>query len=856
MLQWLGTQVQQLTSGYEVHKQIGSGGAGAAPVEGLLCQTRTNSQPVSLFTFDTSSTNAKQSADVLKKDCSTLARLRHPNILEVKAAASETSNSNSLSFAAEPLVANLANVLGNLNGFDHTSPAKFKDEFKLDEVDIQRGILSLCQALEFLHKNGWTHVALSPEAIFINAKGDWKLALFSFAQHSTSSPTASSPFYLSNYPPFCSPSLDFLAPETVLDSSCSTASDLWSLGCLIYSLYNYGHSPISCAGNVNSYKSRMMSALDSLFSNSNNLPQGLEDLVRGLLKQSPQQRLSLSSFQSSPYFDNLLVSTITFLETIVEKNQVTKAQFFKGLVQILPQYSMKTVNRKILPALLGELKDPLMSPFILPCLFWISENSSEQEFTTGILPSLKPIFQLNEPPQALLLLLSRMDIFMKKITSADVFKRGPYPPQHDIFTNDFKSTDFNSTDVMPLLYTSLTTPHPQIQEQAIKTIPILLPNLDFSTVKSSLFPKLAHIYQTSTTLSIRVACLITLHAMLKLLDKFTVVEKVVPLLKGNTIREASVLVALLVVWEEVAKVVEKEVVAGVVLGECWKMAVDPCLNVKQFRRFMKVIREIGERVEEAQVKFLEERKGVMEVSPEVSGLKVGGAGGSGSGAGRSEGVSQAPDFASLVRGSTRPSAAAAATAPSSSADVNGFADFTSFSQTSQPTSQHRQSNEWAAFNQPPQSSISTNAVPIQQPLQPTSNASFANWNSQPSFTSTSNVMSPIQPTATQSFSVKIPTTSASNSSSYGGVFGASTPSTVIPTLAPPPMFASTPLQPSGGVTSFSAAPPPGWGTQQPVMMGQNFMTPMVGQQQFSGQQQSSAQASKRSNKMNEFDPFG
>ncbi|ORY45271.1 kinase-like protein [Rhizoclosmatium globosum] len=831
MLQWLGTQVQQLTSGYEVHKQIGSGGAGLQ-WKVFSATSRTNSQPVSLFTFDTSSTNAKQSADVLKKDCSTLARLRHPNILEVKAAASETSNSNSLSFAAEPLVANLANVLGNLNGFDHTSPAKFKDEFKLDE-------------------NGWTHVALSPEAIFINAKGDWKLALFSFAQHSTSSPTATSPFYLSNYPPFCSPSLDFLAPETVLDSSCSTASDLWSLGCLIYSLYNYGHSPISCAGNVNSYKSRMMSALDSLFSNSNNLPQGLEagnigkctqnvgrevkdefekkghnksesdadihlesvegglktyamtksqtaphltwefiDLVRGLLKQSPQQRLSLASFQSSPYFDNLLVSTITFLETIVEKNQVTKAQFFKGLVQILPQYSMKTVNRKILPALLGELKDPLMSPFILPCLFWISENSSEQEFTTGILPSLKPIFQLNEPPQALLLLLSRMDIFMKKLRLL-------------MYSN--------AVHVMPLLYTSLTTPHPQIQEQAIKTIPILLPNLDFSTVKSSLFPKLAHIYQTSTTLSIRVACLITLHAMLKLLDKFTVR-----------------LVALLVVWEEVAKVVEKEVVAGVVLGECWKMAVDPCLNVKQFRRFMKVIREIGEKVEEAQVKFLEERKGVMEVSPEVSGLKISGAGGSGSGASRSEGVSQAPDFASLVRGSTRPSAAAAATALSSSADVNGFADFAPFSQTSQPTSQHRQSNEWAAFNQPSQSSISTNAVPIQQPLQPTSNASFANWNSQPQH----------------------------QTSSYGGVFGASTPSTVIPTLAPPPMFASTPLQPSGGVTLFSAAPPPGWGTQQPVMMGQKFMTPMVGQQQFSGQQQSSAQASKRSNKMNEFDPFG
>ncbi|KAJ3072263.1 hypothetical protein HDU98_003959, partial [Podochytrium sp. JEL0797] len=175
-------------------------------------------------------------AALLMRDATTLSRLRHPSLMEVKDPAKESAKQ--VSFAAEPLLSCLASLP------------------PLDDIDIQRGLLQLIKGLHFLHSHGWTHANLCPDAVFVNEKSDWKLACFAFAQSETSASRDSS-FYLSNYPPQCSPRLDFLAPEAVLESKCGPASDIWSLGCLIYALFNRGVSPVHTNDNLHSYRSRM-----------------------------------------------------------------------------------------------------------------------------------------------------------------------------------------------------------------------------------------------------------------------------------------------------------------------------------------------------------------------------------------------------------------------------------------------------------------------------------------------------------------------------------------------------------------------------------------------------------------------
>lgn len=49
--------------------------------------------------------------------------------------------------------------------------------------------------------------------------------------------------------------------------------------------------------------------------------------------------------------------------------------------------------------LLELMNDRTLLPFILPNVFVISQNLSSIEFTSNVLPRLKPLFSVQDPPQ-------------------------------------------------------------------------------------------------------------------------------------------------------------------------------------------------------------------------------------------------------------------------------------------------------------------------------------------------------------------------------------------------------------------------------------------------------------------------
>lgn len=121
----------------------------------------------------------------LKKEASSLARLRHPNILELVEPVEETRGGG-LMFATEPVTASLAGLLqekdeqekaGGVGGrrsryvIEETDGQKRRRELEIDELEIQKGLLQIAKGLEFLHESaGLIHANLTPEAIFVNAK--------------------------------------------------------------------------------------------------------------------------------------------------------------------------------------------------------------------------------------------------------------------------------------------------------------------------------------------------------------------------------------------------------------------------------------------------------------------------------------------------------------------------------------------------------------------------------------------------------------------------------------------------------------------------------------------------------------
>ena len=84
-----------------------------------------------------------------------------------------------LTFVTEMVTASLGNILAAAkSGKPRAGAGAGHDgEVDLDEVEIQKGTLQVAKGLAFLHTQAKSvHLNLSPDAILVNAKGDWKLS--------------------------------------------------------------------------------------------------------------------------------------------------------------------------------------------------------------------------------------------------------------------------------------------------------------------------------------------------------------------------------------------------------------------------------------------------------------------------------------------------------------------------------------------------------------------------------------------------------------------------------------------------------------------------------------------------------
>jgi SCY1-like protein 2 len=104
--------------------------------------------------------------------------------------------------------------------------------------------------------------------------------------------------------------------------------------------------------------------------------------------------MTAKDFQQSPYFDNILVSTIRFLDSLPAKTPNEKAQFMRGLSRVIPSFPKSVMEKKVLPALLEEMKDRDLFSLILQNVFRIIQllPSGKRSFTEKILPRLREIF--------------------------------------------------------------------------------------------------------------------------------------------------------------------------------------------------------------------------------------------------------------------------------------------------------------------------------------------------------------------------------------------------------------------------------------------------------------------------------
>ena len=123
-----------------------------------------------------------EAVERLKREASSLARLRHPSILELVEPV-EVTRSGGLQFVTEQVTGSLGHALRSKDDAERNTSRSGRyivedgqgglkrREVEIDELDIQKGVLQIAKGLEFLHESaGLTHCNLTPEAVFINAK--------------------------------------------------------------------------------------------------------------------------------------------------------------------------------------------------------------------------------------------------------------------------------------------------------------------------------------------------------------------------------------------------------------------------------------------------------------------------------------------------------------------------------------------------------------------------------------------------------------------------------------------------------------------------------------------------------------
>ncbi|KAF2232710.1 hypothetical protein EV356DRAFT_449795 [Viridothelium virens] len=570
--------------------------------------------------------------DRLRREASSLARLRHPNILELAEPIEDTRNGG-LMFATEPVQASLQELLHDQ---DRGSRSK---QVELDELEIQKGLLQVSKGLEFIHDSAeLVHGNLTPEAIFVNAKSDWKISGLGFAGGPNTGNTTkgNAPIslhqalhYDHRLPRSVQLNLDYSSPDFVMDSNVTAYADMFSLGLLIIALYNSPHhSPLETNSSVSTYK-RLFSSSASVPNANNNflsakpLPKSLlGDALPKLITRRPAGRFSAREFQESRFFDNILVSTIRFLDSLPAKTPNEKVQFLRGLPKILPQFPDSVMERKLLPALLDEMKDRELIALILQNMIAITKRlkSGKQAFCDKVIPALETVFltgpkgtgERDSAKEAgLMILLENMKTVAENCSG-----------------REFKAV------ILPIIYLALDSPTHAIVDSGLKTLSIALSVLDFSTIKNELFPVIAQVFSKTNSLGIKIRGLEAFKVLCGgkdgedeqylgddldgivvekktgqssvVLDKYTIQEKVVPLMKAIKTKEPAVMMAALDVFKQVGRIADSDYLALEVLPVLWTFSLGPLLNLEQFSKFMALIKSLSGRIEREHSRRIQE----------------------------------------------------------------------------------------------------------------------------------------------------------------------------------------------------------------------------------------------------------
>ena len=356
--------------------------------------------------------------------------------------------------------------------------------------------------------------------------------------------------------------LEYLAPEYALASKCDTSADMFSYGMLFYTTYNNGKTLYNCSASYSTFVNNVEDLNRMSPTRFNLIPDDVREYLKMLLHINCELRPDAGQVMKIPFFDDVAVKTLEYLDSSFQQDNLQKSMFYKSLPQIIDKLPQRVCLQRIIPCLEQEFINPDMIPFLLPNIYLIAGQSTTEEFVKYILPGLKAVFKLNKPVQILLITLRNMAMILSKTPPTDI-------KEH----------------ILPMVCRALEADQIEIQELCLDTLPTFTGLLDNHTIKHQLIPRIRKLCWESKEVSVRVCSLVCIGKILESLEKWIVLDDILPILEKINCRDSAVLMAILGIYKVVLTHpklgITKDMLATRVLPFLLPITVDSNLNMSQ-----------------------------------------------------------------------------------------------------------------------------------------------------------------------------------------------------------------------------------------------------------------------------------
>lgn len=520
----------------------------------------------------------EQILENLRKDATSLQRLRHPHILSVIEALSEERST--LAFATKPIVGTVAQLLDN-------------NRHELTSLEMKCGILDVSEALQFLHQDAKTaHLGFSTHAVFIDPQGKWLLGSMGHSLPGMQwGQLVDCPFAFGADKPgdlSAEPPARYAAPEMcAIPAKCGLESDMFALGLLTYELMSTDRQPLLRSA-PRGYSSNIL--------RQSAVPADLYQVLLKLLSPSPAERLTIAGFINSEFFHDVNVRAIRFLEQLNEKEDVQRVTFLKGLPKLLqdPQSTLcgqRVLRERVLPRLCSALLFPSLYGVVVPIIMAMIKRERVTDcahFQAKMWPALKPLFSAKEIP------IEVVTLFLKEL---------------DVLVNLAPSAETQAV-LLPFLLRCLELQEPVILHEVLEKVPYLHKKFEYRQVKDQILPRMLQLLLGTSAVKIKVQVLMGLSRIFEIFDKSTINDVILPAFEKLTKsdRTPAVCMCLLGCFDAMSKHLGHKLTSEKILPLICPLLVEESLSAEQFETQLSVCKKLMSRVEAARRKDYDTRK--------------------------------------------------------------------------------------------------------------------------------------------------------------------------------------------------------------------------------------------------------